>query len=114
MLPVLDTRLTHAGRSRAVNWRGRSGRFYALHPVRLDSFTLDSNELFLIARGGLVLWAGSGEDVVGDAQSRARFRLALTCADRVFQVEASDDDVERMTVVWDLEGATPVAGLSAA
>lgn len=114
MVPVLDKRLSQPAFSRPVNWRGRSGRYYALSPERLETFTLNGNDLYLIARGSLVLWAGSSDDVIRDAQSRSRFRLALTCADRVFQVEAGMDDVERMTIVWDLEGAVPVAGLSAA
>lgn len=114
MVPVLDKRLSLPSFSRPVNWRGRSGRYYALSPERLEDFLLRGNELYLIARGTLVLWAGSASDVIGDPQSRARFRLALTCADRVFHVESSADDVERMTVIWDLEGATPVNGLNAA
>lgn len=114
MMPVLDRRLSQPSFSRPVNWRGRSGRYYALRPVRLEDFILEGNELYLIARGSLVLWAGSSEDVIGDAQSRSRFRLALTCADRAFHVDAGVDEVERMTIVWDLEGALPVAGLSAA
>ena len=114
MVPVLDKRLSLPSFSRPVNWRGRSGRYYALTPERLEDFVLRNNELYLIARGNLVLWAGSSADVIGDPQSRAQFRLALTCADRAFHVETSDDDVERMTVVWDLEGASPVTGLSAA
>jgi hypothetical protein len=114
MVPVLDKRLSTPGFARPVNWRGRSGRFYALSPERLDAFTLRNDDVYLIARGSLALWAGSSRDVIEDTQSRARFRLALTCADRVFHVESSEDDVERMTLVWDLEGATPVVGLSAA
>lgn len=114
MVPVLNTRLSQPSFARPVNWRGRSGRFYALSPERLDAFSLGNDDIHLIARGNLVLWAGSGSDVINDAQSRARFRLALTCADRVFRVESADDDVERMTLVWDLEGATPVTGLNAA
>jgi len=114
MVPVLPSRLTQTAPPRPVNWRGRSGRYYALRPVRLDAFSLHDDELYLVARGSLVLWAGSARDVIGDTQSRARFRLALTCADRVFEVEAGEDDVERMTIAWDLEGATPVAGLNAA
>lgn len=114
MVPVLDKHLSQPSLLRPVNWRGRSGRYYALSPERLDDFRLRGDELYLIALGSMVLWAGSSADVIGDPQSRARFRLALTCADRVFHVEAGDDDVERMTVVWDLEGATPVSGLSAA
>jgi hypothetical protein len=114
MVPMLDRRLALPSFSRPVNWRGRSGRFYALSPEPLEHFSLRTGELYLIARGTLVLWAGSSDDVIGDPQSRARFRLAIAAADRAFHVEASGDDVERMTVVWDLEGATPVTGLSAA
>jgi hypothetical protein len=32
----------------------------------------------------------------------------------VFHVDGGDDDVQRMITVWDLEGAEPVAGLTAA
>jgi hypothetical protein len=114
MLPVLDKRLSQPSFSRPVNWRGRSGRFYALSPERLDDFSLKDDELYLIARGSFVLWAGSSTDVISDPQSRSRFRLALATADRVFHVDSGADDVERMTIVWDLEGAIPVSGLSAA
>ncbi|HWA19250.1 MAG TPA: hypothetical protein VG757_09645 [Devosia sp.] len=100
--------------ARQVNWRGRSGRFYALTPERLDAFGLASGDLYLLALGGNVLWVGNANDVVNDAQSRSRFRLALDCADRAFTVDAPPDDLTRMTLVWDLEGAEPVTGLSAA
>lgn len=114
MLPVLDKRVSQPHFSRPVNWRGRSGRFYALSPLRLADFTLEGNELYLIARGSVVLWAGSGADVIDDPQSRARFRLALATADRVFHVGGAQDDIERLTTIWDLEGGFPVTGLSAA
>lgn len=114
MGPSVEKRLLQPAFGRQVNWRGRSGRLYALSPERLDDFALRNDDLFLIARGNLVLWAGSADDVIHDAQSRARFRLALDCADRVFHVDAGEDDVQRMIVVWDLEGAEPVAGLTAA
>jgi hypothetical protein len=65
MMVQLDRRFLAQMPARQVNWRGRSGRFYALIAERLDSFSLD-------------------------------------------------DDLSRMTVVWDLEGAEPVTGLSAA
>jgi hypothetical protein len=114
MVPVLGKTLVQQGFSRPVSWRGRSGRFYALNPERLEDFVLRGNELYLIARGTLVLWAGSAEEIITDVQSRARFRLALAAADRAFHVQAAEDDVERMTVIWDLEGASPVSGLNAA
>jgi hypothetical protein len=99
---------------RQVNWRGRSGRFYALTPERLDSFDLTIAGLHLLARGTVPMWVGSAHDVIHDTDSRSRFRLALEAADRAFVVDTDGDELSRMTVVWDLEGAEPVTGLSAA
>jgi hypothetical protein len=113
MVPTRERHPAIAAAS-ALRWRGRSGRHYRLRPARLEDFALRNNDLYLVARGSLVLWAGSSEDVIHDAESRARFRLALDCADRVFEVEAGADQVERMTVVWDLEGAEPLTGQAAA
>ena len=114
MVPTLDRTLLQHATAHPVNWRGRSGRFYALEPLRLEDFSFRADELYLIALGPHVLWAGGASDLVEDAMSRARFRLAMDCADRVFHVETSADAIERLTVVWDLEGAEPVLGLSAA
>ena len=58
--------------------------------------------------------ARSAADLVADPVSRARFRLAMDCADRVFQVDARADEVERLTIIWDLEAAEPSTGLNAA
>ena len=114
MVSVNDTRIASVPSSRSAYWSGRSGRTYLLDPIRVDSLSLEGTDLYILARGSLVLWAGSSTDVVDDPQSRARFRLALTCADRAFRVADCDDDVARMTIVWDLEGATPALQLSAA
>jgi hypothetical protein len=62
----------------------------------------------------MVLWVGAAADLVADPVSRARFRLAMDCADRVFHVEAQANEVERLTIIWDLEAAEPAIGLSAA
>lgn len=113
-MPVLDRDLLeNSGRS-PVNWRGRSGRFYALAPLRVSDFRLVGDALYLVALGPMVLWVGSAADLVGDAESRSRFRLALDCADRAFRLGEPGDDVTRMTIVWDLEGGQPVLGLNAA
>ncbi len=114
MVSLADRRMGASPLPRPVNWRGRSGRFYALNAVRLDSFALATDGLFMLARGTIPMWVGSAHDVIHDPQSRSRFRLALATADRAFSVEADDDDLSRMTTVWDLEGAEPVTGLSAA
>jgi hypothetical protein len=102
-----------ASQARVISWRGRSGRSYALRPEELASFVLQDRALHLVAKGNFVLWVGSAGDVISDHASRARFRLALTCADRAFRLDGGDD-VERMTTIWDLEGAAPAAELSAA
>lgn len=114
MMALADRRMAGSAPLRQVNWRGRSGQFYALTPERLDSFLLDTQSLYLLARGGVPMWVGTAHDVIHDAQSRARFRLALAAADRAFVVDTEADDLSRMTTVWDLEGAEPVTGLSAA
>lgn len=114
MVPTLDRTLLLHATAHPVNWRGRSGRYYALEPLRLEDFRFSGDELYLIALGPHVLWAGGGADLIEDPVSRARFRLAMDCADRVFRVEATPDAIERLTMLWDLEGAEPVLGLSAA
>lgn len=114
LMVLAERRISAPMLQRLVNWRGRSGRFYALTSERLDSFELTGNGLHMLARGTVPMWVGSEHDVINDAASRARFRLALAAADRAFLVDADEDDLSRMTVVWDLEGAEPVSGLSAA
>jgi len=114
MVPSLERQSPPLAAAPTMRWRGRSGRQYTLRAARLDDFALRNNALYLVARGSLVLWAGSSDDVIHDANSRARFRLAIDCADRVFEVEAGADQVERMTAVWDLEGAEPLPEQAAA
>ena len=114
MAYLANSRIPAVTSPRQVNWRGRSGRFYALTPERLDSFVLTTTGLYMLARGTLPLWVGTAHDVIHDAASRARFRLALAAADRAFLVDTDEDELSRLTVVWDLEGAEPVTGLSAA
>ena len=114
MMILAERRFTAQMPVRQVNWRGRSGRFYALAPERFDTFALTTSGLYLLARGTIPVWVGSADDVINDAQSRSRFRLALEAADRAFLVAGDGDELSRMTIVWDLEGAEPVTGLSAA
>lgn len=98
--------------AQATNWRGRSGRFYAMAALPLDRFALEDDELYLLARGVDVLWVGTKAEVVADAARRAAFRTALRFANAAFRIEAPASDVDRMTMAWDLEGAEPVFGLS--
>jgi len=96
-----------------LSWRGRSGRLYGMEPISLERFILNTGELYLVALREIVLWVGSAEDLISDYQSRSRFRLAMDCADRVFRVDVTADEVERATMGWDLEGGEPLAELSA-
>ena len=67
-----------------------------MEPENLERFVLKTGELYLDRpRASIVLWVGSAEDLIADYQSRSRFRLAMDCADRVFRVEATADEVER-------------------
>jgi hypothetical protein len=93
------------------NWRGRSGRFYALTPLPFDRFALGPADLYLLARGADVLWVGSEAEVVGDPVHRAAFRAALRLANAAFRIAPPEGELERLTTAWDLEGATPVTGL---
>lgn len=96
------------------NWRGASGQLYALIPGAIESFALNGSDLYLLAEGALVRWVGSAHDVIGDAASRTRLRLALEHSDAVFHLAAPNNEVARMSLAWDLEGARPVTALSAA
>lgn len=95
----------------ATNWRGRSGRFYALEPLPLERFALTGDHLYLLTTGERVLWVGTADEVIAEALTRARFRVALGAADAAFRMDAPLGEIERMTIAWDLEGAEPVLGL---
>ena len=100
--------------ARQANWQGRSGRTYGMIGESLDNFTLGDDSLYLIARGSHSLWVGSTAELVTDPVSRDRFRLAMTCADRIFRVTTPSGAGERLSTIWDLEGAEPVLEREAA
>lgn len=109
-----ENHLEHLSFASVCNWRGASGRLYSLVPDDLDSFALVGADLYVIAAGDLIVWVGAASDLVADAASRSRFRLALKCADAVFHLTAPEGEIKRMTLICDLEAALPVTGLSAA
>jgi hypothetical protein len=113
VVPVLDREIVERA-DRQASWRGRSGRIYALRPEPPATFRFVDDRLYLVALGPMVLWVGSALDIVADADSRARFRLAMDCADRVFEVLGTGSDIERLTVIWDLEAGEPLLNLHAA
>ena len=114
MVPFNNQRIKQSGFARIVSWMGRSGRAYGLVGENLDQFAMTESDLYLIAKGGNALWVGSTSELVGDPMSRSRFRLALDCADRVFRLVTPGAESERLSTIWDLEGAAPSQSLSAA
>jgi hypothetical protein len=107
MQVVPDLGAARDGTAREVTWRGRSGSAYALRAERLETFVLSDDTLSLLAIGPHMLWAGSARDLVESPESRARFRLAMSCADRVYRLALPPADGDRMMLLWDLEGALP-------
>lgn len=109
-----ENRVVIHGFGRLSNWLGRSGRAYGLVSESLERFAMADADLYLIAKGTHVLWVGSTGELVGDPMSRTRFRLALDCADRVFRLLSPGATTDRLTTIWDLEGAEPAQGAQAA
>lgn len=103
-----------AGLARPTHWQGRSGRHFDLVGESLDHFSMTEADLYLLAQGSHTLWVGTLAELVADPASRSRFRLALTCADRVFHLPAPMDPAERLRLIWDLEGAEPARSAQAA
>lgn len=99
---------------RGGSWLGRSGRAYAVSSENLENFVMLESALYVIAEGKRVLWVGSTNELVDDPMSRTRFRLALDCADRAFRVLSAGPVTERLSTIWDLEGAEPQASAQAA
>ena len=110
----IENRVVLHGFGRTSNWLGRSGRAYGLVSESLERFAMADAELYLIAQGSHVLWVGSTGELVGDPLSRSRFRLALDCATNVFRLLTPGAAAERLTTIWDLEGAEPAQGMQAA
>jgi hypothetical protein len=109
-----ESRIVTHGFNWHTSWQGRSGRAYGVVSENLEHFAMGDAELYLIAKGGHVLWVGSTGELVGDPMSRSRFRLALDCADRVFRLLSPGAAAERLSTIWDLEGAAPLTGARAA
>lgn len=113
-MAVTGNRIIAHAFTRHANWLGRSGRAYDLVHENLEHFAMADADLYMIAKGNHVLWVGSTGELVGDPMSRSRFRLALDCADRVFRLLSPGATAERLSTIWDLEGAEPTSGAQAA
>ena len=108
MANAVENRIVTGAFVRTTRWLGRSGRSYELVGENLDTFSMDDSALYLIAKGNHVLWVGSTGELVNDPLSRARFRLAMDCADRIFRLQQAGAEAERLSVISDLETGEPL------
>jgi hypothetical protein len=90
-----------------ADWRGRSGNVHRLTTLPLGAFSLEPGWLYVLAASSRVLWVGDMDGLVGAAVERQNFREALDRADSAYAIAAPMDEVARMTLAWDLEGAEP-------
>lgn len=97
-----------------MNWRGRSGRLYALSPEPAHNGKLVESDLYLVEGATDVLWVGSAKALVADAASRSRFRAATSGSYKLYRLANPPDEVASMTLQWDLEAAVRVRGAPAA
>ena len=102
-----ESRIVAHGFGRHGQWIGRSGKPYDVVSENLERFAMSDAQLYLIAKGSHVLWVGSSDELVSDPMSRSRFRLALDCGDRAFRLVSPGAPAERLSTIWDLEGAMP-------
>jgi hypothetical protein len=80
---------------------------HRLTVLPLDAFSLEPGRLYVLAEAGRVLWVGDMDGLVAAAAERQSFRAALRRADSAHAIAAPVDEVARMTLAWDLEGAVP-------
>ena len=110
-MALVENKIVSFGFARLSHWQGRSGRSYDLVSENFEHFAMADAELYLVAKGSHALWVGSTAELVSDPLSRSRFRLALDCGDRVFRLLSPGASAERLSTIWDLEGAEPASPL---
>lgn len=97
----------------AAVFTGRSGRRYVLEGVA-GAPAMVPARLYALAEGGVIRWAGTAQDLIGDHVSRERFRRAHAGAAQMLSMPAPADPLGVMTLIWDLEGGQGLAGRHAA
>ncbi|NOZ31967.1 MAG: hypothetical protein GXP01_02595 [Alphaproteobacteria bacterium] len=107
-----------SGTGIAEEWVGHSGRHYLLAPVALSHMSLVDGSIYLLSRCNLAnehaLWVGTEDNLIKDPFSRALFRSALAKADHAYRLPMPDDDLGRLTALWELDGASRLLKRSAA
>ena len=89
----------------ALLWTGRSGRRYQMAPVGEIGSAMETGKLYALDTDGVIGWAGSAEDLIGDPVSRERFRRLSATGARLLSTLAPIDPLAAMTLAWDLTGS---------
>ena len=88
---------TGSGEAASVLWTGRSGRRYLMEREN----------------NGVIGWAGTAEDLIGDHRAREKFRRLSAGGASMLSLVAPRDPLAVMTLVWDLEGSRRALGRAA-
>lgn len=102
------------GEAATLLWTGRSGRRYQMTEVGEAGATMAPARLYALEEDGVIGWAGTAEDLIGDYISREKFRRLSALGARLFSLAAPADPLAAMTLVWDLVGSRHYRGRSAA
>lgn len=106
---------TEAG---TVPWTGRSGRRYWLTPASPADVQVTDDTICLLAvmadGGESALWTGTAETLISDPASRNLFRAVLPRASAAYVMKAPEDEIDRLTVLWDLDTSSRAAARTAA
>ena len=105
---------TGSGEAASVLWTGRSGRRYLMERERETGVAMAPSRLYALDDNGVIGWAGTAEDLIGDHQAREKFRRLSAGGAHMLSLAAPNDPLAIMTLVWDLEGSRRALGRSAA
>ncbi|HCO54459.1 MAG TPA: hypothetical protein DIT93_05515 [Pelagibacterium sp.] len=104
---------TGSGEAASVLWTGRSGRRYLMEREREAGVAMAPSRLYALENNGVIGWAGTAEDLIGDHRAREKFRRLSAGGASMLSLVAPRDPLAVMTLVWDLEGSRRALGRAA-
>lgn len=105
---------SEGGEAVSLLWTGRSGRRYHMTLVGEAGAAMAPARLYALEEAGVIGWAGTAEDLIGDHHSRETFRKLSALGARLFSLAKPADPLAAMTLAWDLVGSRHYCGRSAA
>jgi hypothetical protein len=101
-----------------IEWTGRSGERYGLSPAVPAELHVDDGTICILTAmteaGETVVWSGTAQSLIADASSRGLFRAALPRAAGAYTMPAPRDEIDLVTILWDLDSARRPAARNAA